>query len=188
MADRGGRSDGNGSLGGNQRMMLVAAVVAAVLFLAVFGWAFLNNPLGRAPGGAGGAETGDLTTLPSKQAQRSGESVVGKNDPGGQPGLAGERQRAIKDSAQPLSLSDEQRRAVSTTISNSSDVARTDEARFELMIGALVPEQIGLSDLPAEVTQIMNGYWGAQCLVVANRLVIVDRPTRRIVALVPLAT
>ncbi|WP_246701581.1 DUF1236 domain-containing protein [Rhodopseudomonas sp. BR0G17] len=33
----------------------------------------------------------------------------------------------------------------------------------------------------------MNGYWGDQCLVVSDRLVIVDRQTRRIVALVPLA-
>ncbi|NEW98840.1 DUF1236 domain-containing protein [Rhodopseudomonas sp. BR0G17] len=49
------------------------------------------------------------------------------------------------------------------------------------------PDQITLSDLPPEVTEIMNGYWGDQCLVVSDRLVIVDRQTRRIVALVPLA-
>ncbi|NEW87472.1 DUF1236 domain-containing protein [Rhodopseudomonas sp. WA056] len=187
MADQNGRPGGGGGLGGNQRMMLGAAVVAAVLFLAVLGWSFLDNPLGRAPGSAGGGDSSDLTTLPSKQAQRSGESTVGKTDPGGQPGVAGERERAIKSSAQPLSLSDDQRSQVAAVIANS-ELARTDAARFELMIGALVPEQIAVSDLPPEVPEIMNGYWGAQCLVVADRLVIVDRNTRRIVALVPFAT
>jgi hypothetical protein len=186
MNDRRRRS-GNRDLGGNQRMMLVAAVVAAVLFLGVLGWSFLDNPLGRAPGSAGGSAGGDVTTLPSKQAQRSGESAVGKNDPGGQPGQPGERQRAIKGSAQPLSLSDDQRRQVSSIIAGQSDLQRADQARFELMIGVLVPDQIALSDLPPEVTEIMNGYWGDQCLVVAGRLVIIDRQTRRIVALVPLA-
>lgn len=186
MNDRRRRS-GNRDLGGNQRMMLVAAVVAAVLFLGVLGWSFLDNPLGRAPGSAGGSAGGDVTTLPSKQAQRSGESTVGKNDPGGQPGPAGGRQRAIKGSAQPLSLSDDQRRQVGSFIAGQSDLQRDDQARFELMIGVLVPEQITLSDLPPEVTEIMNGYWGDQCLVVSDRLVIVDRQTRRIVALVPLA-
>jgi hypothetical protein len=174
-------------LGGNQRLMLFAVVIAAVLFVGVLGWTFLANPLGRAPGGVDQASEPDLTTIPGGQVQRAGESTVGKNDPARQSGPAGERQRAIKATARPLSLTDDQRRQASSVLQGRSDLARVDQARFELMIGTLVPEQITTGDIPPEITEIMHGYWGDQCIVVANQLVIVDQHTRRIVALVPLA-
>jgi len=62
---------------------------------------------------------------------------------------------------------------------------RVPEAKFEMMIGASVPDQVPLQDLPPEVTQLMNGFWGDQYVLVQDKLVIIDQHSRRVVAIVP---
>ena len=173
---------------GTRKLVLTGMIIAAALLIAGVVWSLLDNPLGVPRGGVDEATNRDLTELPGLPAQKSGESAVGKNDPGGQPGPAGARQRAIKSSARPLSLTDEQRAQVSAVVSEHPDLSRTDQSHFELMIGVLVPSQISLSDIPPRVTEIMNGYYGARCIVVGNVFIIVDLHTRRIVALVPLSS
>ena len=66
-----------------------------------------------------------------------------------------------------------------------ANLPKSGKADFELMIGTLVPQQVPVQDLPPEVSQIMNGYWGDHCLLVGDTMVIVDQHTRRIVAIVP---
>ncbi len=53
------------------------------------------------------------------------------------------------------------------------------------MIGAAVPRQVELQDLPREAVRVMQGYAGAQYTMVRDTLVIVHRQARRVVALVP---
>jgi hypothetical protein len=57
--------------------------------------------------------------------------------------------------------------------------------QFEIMIGAAVTGQVQLQDIPPEITQIMNGYWGDQYVLVQDKLVVVDQRTRRLAAIVP---
>jgi hypothetical protein len=58
--------------------------------------------------------------------------------------------------------------------------ARKDGAEFEPQIGAAVPRQTELHDLPPEVAEAMNGYWDDQYVLVRDTMVIVDRNSRRI--------
>ena len=66
-------------------------------------------------------------------------------------------------------------------------MARVQNPNFEMMIGTSVPAQIELRDLPPEITQVMNGYWGDQYILTNDKMVIVDQHSRRVVAIVPTA-
>ena len=58
-------------------------------------------------------------------------------------------------------------------------------SEFELQIGAALPRQTELHDLPPELAEAMNGYWHDQYVLVRDTMVIVDRNSRRVVAIVP---
>jgi hypothetical protein len=60
------------------------------------------------------------------------------------------------------------------------EAPRKDGAEFELQIGAAVPRQTELHDLPPEVAEAMNGYWDDKYVLVRDTMVIVDRNSRRI--------
>lgn len=52
------------------------------------------------------------------------------------------------------------------------------------MIGTSVPRQTQVADLPPEVTQVLNGFWGDQYLIAGNTLVIVDQHSRRVAGII----
>jgi hypothetical protein len=47
--------------------------------------------------------------------------------------------------------------------------------------------QVQLRDIPPEITQVMNGYWGDQYVLTNDKMIIVDQHSRRVVAIVPTA-
>jgi len=158
--------------------------VLALLFVALIVWPLTRNPTGIPKGGADPSAAADTTPGRDRPAQQAAESTVGKNDPAGQTDATGGRERAIKQSSRPLSLSEQARSQVKDVI-GKQNAPRVQQAQFEMMIGAAVPGQVQLQDIPPEITQIMNGYWGDQYVLVQDKLVIVDQHTRRIVAIVP---
>ncbi|WP_291691612.1 DUF1236 domain-containing protein [Bradyrhizobium sp.] len=166
---------------------MAGGIVAAVLFVAVSIWPFVtSNQLGTPKGGANPATASDDTGSRGAPAQQSAESTVGKNDPSGQEDSSGGRARAIKESSHALQLDPQQRDQVKNIIARQPAPPKIDKkAPFEMMIGASVPRQVVLKDLPAEVTQVLNGYWGDQYVLVQDALIIVDQHSARIVAIVP---
>jgi hypothetical protein len=140
--------------------MLGGVCCAAVLLVAVVAWPLMTeNKLGTPPGGANPAKTAATTVGNSAPAQRAAESAVGKNDPAGLEDSTGGRARAIQRSAQALQLDDRQQQQIKDILGRQS-VARVQNPGFEMMIGASVPAQVQLQDIPPEITQVMNGYWG----------------------------
>jgi uncharacterized protein DUF1236 len=170
---------------GTRRLLLGAAVVAAVLLVAFVLWPLLlPNKIGTPPGGAKPSTTPDVTKSRGAPAQHSAESTIGKSNPAGPEDATGGRERQIKETSRALQLSDSQREQLKQILTKQNP-PKTDKADFELMIGAAVPGQAPLQDIPPEITQVMNGYWGDQYLIVRNSLVIVDQHSRRVVAIVP---
>jgi Protein of unknown function (DUF1236) len=168
---------------GTRRLFVGAFVVAAILGAGITIWPFVTqNQTGTPKGGANPATASNTTTSPGAPAQRAGESTVGKNDPAGS---GGGRPRAIKQSSATLQLSAEQRQKIKEIISQQSNPPKVQRAPFEMMIGTAVPNEVGLKDIPPEITQIMNGYWGDQYVLVQDELVIVDQHSHRVVAIVP---
>jgi hypothetical protein len=171
---------------GTRRLFVGAAVIAIVLALGFTLWPFLTqNQLGTPKGGANPATMSDTTVSRGAPAQKAAESTVGKSDPAGQEDTSGGRARAIKQSSQALQLDPQQHQQIKDVIAHQANAPKIDKAPFELMIGTAVPRQVPLEDIPAEITQLMNGFWGDQYLLVRDEMVIVDQHSRRVVAIVP---
>lgn len=166
--------------------IIVGSLVLAVLLVGLTVWPLLTrNPIGTPAGGANPSTAADTTTSRTAPAQQAAESTVGKNDPAGLEDGTGGRARNIKQSSRALSLSDQAQGQIKDVIAKQGTPPRVQQAPFEMMIGAAVPGQVTLQDLPPEITQIMNGYWGDQYVLVQDILVIVDQHARRVVAIVP---
>jgi hypothetical protein len=170
---------------GTSRLFVGGAVIAVVLGVAVTIWPLVTqNQLGTPKGGANPATTPDTTASRGAPAQSAAQSAVGKSDPAGQESNGG-RAEAIKKSSEPLQLNAEQHQKVRDVIAHQPDAPKIQKAPFEMMIGTAVPKEVQLKDIPPEITQAMNGFWGDQYLLVQDELVIVDQHTRRVVAIVP---
>jgi hypothetical protein len=182
--DRQWRSDREGT----RKLMIGGAALAAALFVGLLGWLAIpqlldtTDYLGRPTTGADN-RTASTTVGTGLAAQREAQSAVAKNDPAGNEDSTGGRARDIKQSSQPVSLTQEQRDKLRTMFSSRSD-AKMERANFELMIGTSVPQQARLADLPPEATQLLNGYWGDQYLIAGKDLVIVDQHSRRVAAII----
>lgn len=170
---------------GTRSLMLGGAILAAILLVVVVVWPLvIENQLGTPSGGADVSATPDLTASRGVPAQRAAESTAGKSNPAGQEDGSGGRARQIRETSQPLQLSEDQRQQLKQIIAKQN-APREDKVDFEVMIGSAVPKQAQLQDIPPEVTQLMNGYWGDQYLIAGDSMIIVDQHSRRVVAIVP---
>jgi hypothetical protein len=179
--------DSSSFAAGTRRLMLGGAICAAILFIGFIAWPLMTeNQVGTPQGGANPAKTTETTVGRTAPAQQAAESTVGKNDPAGQEDSSGRRARALKQSSRALQLDEGQRRQIKEILGRQASPPMT-QPGFELMIGTAVPGQVQLQDIPPEITQMMNGYWGDQYVLTNDKLIIVDQHTRRIVAIVPTA-
>lgn len=171
-----------------RKLMVGGSVIAAALFVGLLAWFAVpqlfgtTDYLGRPKTGADNT-TASTTVGTGVPTQREAQSAVAKNDPAGNEDATGGRARNIKQSSQPVSLTQEQRDKLRTIFSSKTD-AKTDRADFEMMIGTSVPRQARLADLPPEATQVLNGFWGDQYLIAGKDLVVVDQHSRRVAAII----
>jgi hypothetical protein len=89
----------------------------------------------------------------------------------------------IEQTAAPLKLSDAQRQIRQYFASQPGQ--RMESANFSLAVGAAVPQDVPLQELPPEILSALGGYQGNNYVLVGDQLVIVDPTARRVVALVP---
>jgi hypothetical protein len=146
---------------GTRKLMIAGSAVAAVLFVGLFMWFAVPRMFGAT----------DYLGRPSTGADRSA------------PATTGGRARTVMQTTQGVSHSDQQREQLRSIISTARGPAM-DHPNFELMIGTSVPRQTELADLPPEVAQVLNGFWGDQYLTAGSDLVIVDQHSRRVAAII----
>jgi hypothetical protein len=117
-----------------------------------------------------------------RSQQSSGMSQAGKLD--ATTGKSEEqRSQEVLGTARELRLNDEQRRRIRAQLGARGE-ARVQTADFTISVGASVPRQVQLHDLPMEMADTLGGYHGSQFLIVRDQVVIVDE-ARRIVAIIP---
>jgi Protein of unknown function (DUF1236) len=131
---------------------------------------------------------------PGPHPSTSANGPAGSDQPGGESRAAkdtfapddatGGRARELKHTAEPLSLTPEQRERLRALI-GQDNLPRADELPFSLQVGAAVPRQVELRDLPPEASRILNGYAEDQYVVIRGKLVIVDHLSRRVAAIIP---
>jgi hypothetical protein len=173
---------------GTRKVVVGGSVIAAALFVGLFAWFAVPHLLGTTdylgrPATGADDRTASTTVGTGVPTQREAESAVAKNDPGGNEDATGGRARNIKQSSQPVSLTQQQRDKLRTIFSSNSS-AKMERANFEMMVGSSVPQQAQLADLPPEATQVLNGYWGDQYLIAGKDLVVVDQHSRRVAAII----
>jgi hypothetical protein len=167
---------------GTRRMLFGASVIAIALLAAVLIWVF-----GFSPGVITGRNigSGHATATVPRSNQVSGASGVGKLGASGVPeNSTSEKVQAIDKSAHPIELTQQQRDQIRSYFAGRS-TARTDHATFTLSVGAAVPKQVDLQNLPPALSTILRGYEGDKYLLVKDELVVVDSQSRRVDAIVP---
>lgn len=173
---------------GTRKLMMWGYAAAAILFVSLVLWFAapqmlgVTNHVGRSSTEAdkGAPATTVGTGVPT---QRDAVSTAAKQDPAGNEDSSGGRARQIKGSSQAANLSGQQREQLRSVLSTAQGPAM-DRPNFEMMIGTSVPRQTQTADLPPEVTQILNGFWGDQYLIAGKSLVIVDQHSRRVAAII----
>jgi hypothetical protein len=168
--------------------MMAGSALAAVLFVGLLIWFAVPRMFGATDylsrPSTGADKSAPATTVGTGvPTQREAISGAAKQDPAGNEDSTGGRARKIMQTTQAVSLSDEQRERLRSIISTAHGPTM-DRPNFEMMIGTSVPRQTALADLPPDVTQVLNGFWGDQYLVAGNNLVIVDQHSRRVAAII----
>jgi len=104
------------------------------------------------------------------------------------PGLPGndtsETEQLRRSSAGNLSLSEAQRDKIKGYFSRSS-IPREESVNLSLSVGASVPRQAPTHDFPQDLEEALPAYRGTLYVRARDQLVIIDRDTRRIVAIIP---
>jgi hypothetical protein len=137
---------------GTRRLWLSGAAVAVVLFAACLVWLF------AVPNGGYGPKRGSSAAAGTLANQGAGQSSTARNDqvlteksPAGGAGQSASGEAAqIDKGAAPLKLSDAQRRQIASYFAGKP-ADRVKNADFALSVGAAVPAQVPLRQLPAEV-------------------------------------
>jgi hypothetical protein len=163
------------------RTVMWSAVIAGVLLL---GGLITVGSLGVSRHRNPKMEATSITGVGTgKPAQLDAESALAKDDPAGLEDRTGGRARNIKQTSRAIQLSDQERQRL-RSVTAAAGGPKLDAAGFELMIGTSIPDKTPIADLPPEVSEIMNGFWGDQYLMVQDNLVIVDQHTGRVAAIV----
>lgn len=123
-----------------------------------------------------------------RSSQSQGQSSAVHKGPTGSNGLGQtgtDRQEDIRRTATgELSLSQDQVAGIRTAV-NKAHLKRQDHVSFTIAVGAAVPQQAHARDLPKAVSKVLPVEHKLQYVLVRDRLILLDKDTRRIVAIVP---
>jgi hypothetical protein len=87
-------------------------------------------------------------------------------------------------SAKSVQLSSEQRTKIHVTLANQR-AERITNANFTIRVGARVPRTVRFYPLPVEIVEIVPEYQGYDYVLVGDEILIIDRETLEIVAVMP---
>jgi hypothetical protein len=96
----------------------------------------------------------------------------------------GRNQRLTGSATPDVNLTPEQIAAVKSYVAQHGD-ERSDTANFTLTVGAAVPAGASLRDMPPQLAKSLPSFKDDQYLVVGSQFIVVEKKTRRIVAIVP---
>lgn|SRR5215831_1019623 len=166
---------------GTRRFYLGGIVAVLVIIGAAIVWPFLspkpqNTPNAPRTDQASGASTIAKRTAPPPSATPHATT----------PETVGRNERIEGSAQQSPALSDDQRKAVSDYATQHAQ-QKMDRPDFTIAVGAAVPQKVALNDIPTSLTDTLSAYNGDQYFLVANQFVVVERATRRIVAIIPVA-
>ena len=100
------------------------------------------------------------------------------------PTTAGRNERLEGSSSAKVDLTPDQLRAVKSYVAQHRD-ERVQPANFTMTVGAAVPGSAQLRDIPPQLAKSLPNFQNDQYGVIGDQFIIVEKQTRRIVAIVP---
>ncbi len=165
------------------RGIMMGAFVLAIIACAGLVWVFLPS-FNQSP---------RLTTATGERTdQPQGHSVAGKNTAPPRlashkdvnPAYIGRAHQIESTGTDTTGLKPAQQDAIKSFVAQNAQ-QRVDTVNFPIAVGAAVPSSFQLHSLPPKLAEAMPSYQGDQYFMVPHQLVIVEKKTRRIVAIVP---
>ena len=159
-------------------IVVIAIGVALVVWFFVPGFNRANSP-NLAANGPRSNETQGMSVaaqntapLPQTSPQSTDPATVGRNE-------------NITGSATPaVNLSPDQVNAIKSYVAQHGD-QRVNDVNFTMTVGAAVPSSAPLRAIPAQLGQSLSSFKNDQYILVGSQFLIVEKDTRRIVAIVP---
>lgn len=159
-------------------IVVIAIGVALVVWFFVPGFNRANSP-NLAANGPRSNETQGMSVaaqntppLPQTSPQSTDPATVGRNE-------------NLTASATPnVNLSPDQVKAITSYVSQHGD-QRVNDVNFTMTVGAAVPANAPLHDIPPQLGQSLSSFKNDQFILVGSQFLIVEKDTRRIVAIVP---
>ena len=102
------------------------------------------------------------------------------------PTTVGRNERLEGSSSSKVNLTPDQVGAVKSYLTQHGD-ERVLSVNFTMTVGAAVPGNTQLRDIPPQLAKSLPNFKNDQYLVVGDQFIIVEKQTRRIVAIVPVA-
>jgi hypothetical protein len=170
---------------GTGAMLAIAAVVAVAVGIGLLVWFFVP--------GFSAPETPKNAGVLSNQTV--GVSVASKEteplrttSPQSTDSYAVGRNQAITQTEKPNlnPLGEQQLQAIQQYVSSHPQQVAP-QTNFSIVVGGAVPQNEKLADMPPQLAKAIPGYASDQFVIVNNQFVVVERQTRRIVAIVPVA-
>lgn len=159
-------------------VVVIAIGVGLLVWFFVPGFSQSNKP-NLAANGARSNETKGMSVaaqqtqpLPLTTPQSTAPATVGRNE-------------KLTASATPnVDLTPDQVNAIKSYVAQHGD-QRVNNVNFTMTVGAAVPQSAPLHAIPPQLGRALSSFQNDQYIVVGNQFLIVEKDTRRIVAIVP---
>lgn len=169
---------------GTSAVMVWAAVVAVAAGVGLLVWFFVpgfstsNLPNQAANGLRSNQTQGVSVTAQMTQPQRT--TTPRSTDST----TVGRKERLTGSATTDLDLSPDQLQAIKGYAAQHAD-QKVNSVNFTMTVGAAVPTSTQLHDIPPNLGQSLHSFQGDQYIMVGNQFIVVEKRTRRIVAIVP---
>jgi hypothetical protein len=171
---------------GTRTIFVWASVVAVAAGVGLLVWFFMPGfSASNLPNQAANGPRSNQTQGMSVAAQKTEPLPGTKPTPRGiDASTAGRNEQLTGSAIADLNLSADQVNAIKSYAAQHAD-QRVSSVSFTLTVGAAVPQAAQLRDIPAPLGQRLKSFGGDQYIIVGNQFIIVEKNTRRIVAIVP---
>lgn len=165
---------------GTSQVLVWGVSIAVVLVLLSFVWLVVPISERRTDQSAGG-----------RSVQTQGTSTVARDTPppasspnASSPATVGRNQDITASSSASVAFTSQQ---VDTIKKLAGSAPQVEPGTFTLSVGAAVPRNVEVHDMPGDLGQALPSYARDQYLVAGDRFLIVEKSTRRIIAIVPIS-
>lgn len=172
---------------GTRSLIGWGAAIAILFGIAVVVWSLQPR------GGTTGTQEAPNEAAGPRFDQPQGESTAGTSTQpparadatSSAPETIGRAARINETAQSGLSLSQGQIETIRNYAAQHQD-ERSEKVDFSVSVGGAVPQQVQLQDVPDTLAHAIPSYRDNQYAIVGDRFVVVEKQTRRIVAIVPL--